>query len=258
MEFVFSSEQHGVATVTLRRGKVNAINDIVVAELKACFHQLETDSAVKAVILTGNGKFFSFGFDTNYFQDHPKDLFIDFLMNFTDFYTSLFLFPKPVVAALNGHAIAGGCMLASACDYRIMAGGNAKIGLNEITFGASLLAGSVEMLKFCVGDKNAQQIVYSGRMFGAEEAREMGLIDQVVPGSNVISEANRVAGELAQQPQQAFRGIKLLLRKSIGLEMRKKEKDSILDFTQIWYSPQTKEKVKAIMMNDTSKRPSLH
>jgi enoyl-CoA hydratase/carnithine racemase len=248
MEFVVLSRQQGIATVTLSRGKLNAINDTVVAELKGCFHQLEGDSEIRAVILTGQGKFFSFGFDTIHLGHYPKDLFIDFLMNFTDFYTSLFLFPKPVVAALNGHAVAGGCMLATACDYRIMTAGKAKIALNEINFGASLLAGSVEMLKFCVGERNAQRIVYTGAMFTPEEAEGLGLIDRIVTNETLLSEANSVANELAQPNQQAFQSIKMLLRRGIALEMRKREKDSILEFTEIWYSPQTQKQVQEIMM----------
>jgi len=246
MDFVFLSKEQDVATVTLNRGKVNAINDAVVSELKSCFHQLTTDTCIRAVILTGQGKFFSFGFDTSEFMNYSKERFTTFLMNFTDFYTSLFLFPKPVVAALNGHAIAGGCMFATACDYRLMATGKAKIALNEITFGASLLAGSVEMLKVCVGERNAQRIVFNGTMFSADEAEELGLIDRKVPEENLLAEANNVAREFAQRDQQAFQSIKLLLRKNIALEMRKREKDSILEFADIWYSPQTRRQVQEI------------
>jgi enoyl-CoA hydratase/carnithine racemase len=120
--------------------------------------------------------------------------------------------------------------------------------LNEINFGASLLAGSVEMLKFCVGEKNAQRIVYTGAMFTAVEAEGLGLIDRIVTDENLLSEANSVSAEFAQRNQQAFQGIKLLLRKGIALEMRKREKDSILEFTEIWYSPQTQKQVQGIMM----------
>jgi enoyl-CoA hydratase/carnithine racemase len=145
MSYVRVSERDGIATVTLARWKVNAFNEPMVDEIRARFETLESEQDVRAVILTGRGKFFSFGFDVPDLLSYSKDDFISYLTKFTDLYTYLFMFPKPVVAALNGHTIAGGCMLATACDCRLMVSENAKIALNEITFGASVVAGSVEM-----------------------------------------------------------------------------------------------------------------
>jgi len=158
----------------------------------------------------------------------------------------LFLFPKPIVAALNGHTIAGGCMLATACDFRLMVTGKAKISLNEITFGAPVLAGSVEMLKYCVGSRNAQSILYSGAMYSAEEAIQLGLVDQVSSEDALTEDAIKVAQELAQKDSSAFRCTKHLLRKPAVEEMIKREKDAILEFVDIWYSEQTWENLKAI------------
>jgi enoyl-CoA hydratase len=91
---------------------------------------LEVDPVLRALVLTGRGKFFSFGFDIPEFLPFTKEQFTNYLINFSDFYTYLFLYPKPIVAALNGHAIAGGCMLALACDHRVMTAGKGKISLN--------------------------------------------------------------------------------------------------------------------------------
>ena len=91
------------------------------------------------------------------------------MSNFIDLYRVLFSFPKPLVAAINGHAVAGGCMLANACDHRVMASGRAKISLNEVTFGATLPAGSAEMLAYWVGSRHAEALALSGRMVDASE-----------------------------------------------------------------------------------------
>lgn len=107
MDFILVAKNEEVATVTLNRGKVNALNEIMVEQLKDCFADLERDRQVSSVILTGKGSFFSFGFDIPEFLSYSKDDFTRYLTKFTDLYTYLFLFPKPV-AALNGHAIAGG------------------------------------------------------------------------------------------------------------------------------------------------------
>lgn len=179
MDFVSVHEASGIGTLVLKRGKINALNEVVVEELQVALTGLERDAAVKAVILTGHSKFFSFGFDIPQFLPYSREDFSDYLVKFTDLYTYMFLYPKPVVAALNGHAIAGGCMLALACDRRVMVTGKAKISLNEISFGSSIFAGSTEMLRFCVGGRNATQILYSGAMYSAEEAQGLGLIDKV-------------------------------------------------------------------------------
>jgi len=234
------------ATVTLSRGKVNALNEPMVEEITKSFEDLAIDNEVRSIIFTGSGKFFSFGFDVPEFLNYSKSDFIRYLEKFTNFYTYLFLFPKPIVAALNGHTIAGGCMLATACDFRLMVTGKAKISLNEITFGSAVLAGSVEMLKYCVGSRNAQSILYSGAMYSAEEAFQLGLVDQVSSEDALKEDARKVAQEFAQKDSSAFRCTKHLLRQPAAEEMIKLEKDAILEFVDIWYSEQTWENLKAI------------
>src|SRR5512135_1887998 len=127
MSFVEVQVRDGIATVVLQRGKVNALNPVVVDELSATFHALQSDTEVSAVVFTGSGKFFSFGFDIPELLAYPREKFTHYLTSFTTLYRDLFIYPKPLVAALNGHAIAGGCMLALACDSAIMAQGGAKI-----------------------------------------------------------------------------------------------------------------------------------
>ena len=246
MSFIHVSKDGEIATATLSRGKVNALNEPMVEELTKSFEDLAIDNAVKSIIFTGTGKFFSFGFDVPEFLSYPKDDFVRYLEKFTKLYTDVFLFPKPVVAALNGHTIAGGCMLATACDSRLMVTGKARISLNEITFGAPVPAGSVEMLRYCVGSRHAQSILYSGAMYSAEQAFELGLVDQVSSEYALAEDARKVAQELAQKDSSAFRTTKHLLRKPVAEQMIKREKDAILEFVDIWYSEQTWENLKEI------------
>lgn len=138
--------------------------------------------------------------------------------------------PKPVVAAIGGHAIAGGCMLALACDYRVMAPGKARISLNEITFGASIFAISAEQLRFAVGSHNA---LISGSMHDADEALTLGLID------SASEDFMTPARELAAKPPAAYASMKSLLRKPIVDEYSRREMQSIREFVEIWYSPET-------------------
>ena len=246
MSFIEIKKKNGVAILTINRGKVNALNDEVVKQMHTAFNSLENDPETKAVILTGNGNFFTFGFDIPEFLSYSKEDFTDYLIHFTGLYMSIFLYPKPVIAALNGHTIAGGCMLALACDSRIMISEKAKIALNEIEFGSSVFAGCVEMLRFSVGSKKAEEILYSGKMYSAEEAKTLRLIDEVTTVDNLMSDAMTVALDLGNKPSQAFTSIKTLLRKPIAEEIKPKEKESIKEFVDIWYSKSTWENLKNI------------
>jgi enoyl-CoA hydratase/carnithine racemase len=239
MEYIFRTDQDGIARVAIRRGKVNAFNDAVIDEMSRTFTELALDPSVRAITLTGTGKFFSFGFDIPQFLGYNKEPFTRYLTNFTRLYREIFLHPKPVVAMLNGHTIAGACMIATACDYRVMVSGKARISLNEINFGSSVFAGSVEMLKLLVGARNAENVLYSGAMYSAEEALRMGLVDRVVSEEDLEAEAGKVAREYAARDADAFRSIKGLLRRSVAGQMERTERDSIEEFVRIWYSEKT-------------------
>jgi 3,2-trans-enoyl-CoA isomerase len=235
-----------LASVILCRGKVNALNPQLVHELSGALRELAQDRGVRALILTGSGPFFSFGFDIPEFLGYSKESFTRYLESFTALYTELFLFPKPVVAALNGHTIAGGFMLAMACDHRIMVTGKAKIALNEISFGSTVFAGSTEILKFWVGAAAATRILYSGGLYTAEEARALGLVHEVTAPEELAAAARTVAEELGRRDPTAFSSIKMLLRRRVAEEARRREADSIREFVEIWYSPQTWEKLQDI------------
>jgi Delta3-Delta2-enoyl-CoA isomerase len=249
MEFIRLAIEEELAEVRLERGKVNAIDERLVEELSACLGQLADDPRVRATILTGTGSFFSFGFDVPHFLGYSKGAFTEYLGSFTALYRDLFSHPKPIVAALNGHAVAGGCMLAIACDARIMIGGKAKIGLNEIGFGSSVFAGSVGMLRFCVGERRAQQILYAGALYSAEEALALGLVDAVATAHGLADEARRAARQLAGKDADAFRNIKRLLRKPVVEEMLARETQSIREFVEIWYSEATRKRLQEIKIH---------
>jgi enoyl-CoA hydratase/carnithine racemase len=246
MKYVDVTQHDGIAAVQMNRGKVNALNPDIIKDLRDAFAGLEKDKSTKAVLLTGHDKFFSFGLDVPELLGYTKPKCTRFLEDFTGFYTRLFSFPKPVIAAINGHAIAGGCMLALACDRRVMVMGKAKISLNEITFGATVFAGSVEMLKSCVGHRNAELILLSGRMYDAEEALLMGLVDRITTEGELDEIARETAHAYTRNDMIAFRSLKSLLRGPLTEEMKTREKESIKEFVKIWYSKSTREQLKNI------------
>ena len=248
MEHVNVEVDNGIASLVLERGKVNALIGVVVDELFSALRTLEGDDRVRAIILTGRNRFFSFGFDIPEFITYPKERFTEFVVNFTDLYSYLFLYPKPVVAALNGHAVAGGCMLAMACDRRVMVSGKAKISLNEISFGSSVFAGATEILRFQTGSKNAAEVLYSGAMYQAEDAQRIGLVDKAVEEEMLMRESVQAALPLAEKHTPAFKSIKRLLREPIVEGYRSREMASIEEFVDIWYSESTWENLKGIQI----------
>jgi enoyl-CoA hydratase/carnithine racemase len=239
MSFVGIERNEAVAIMRLSRGKVNALNEEFVDELQEKLLKLREDQDTRAIILTGQGKFFSFGFDIPEFLGYSKESFLGYLRKFSSLHSLLFFYPKPVIAALNGHTMAGGCMLAFACDHRIMVSGKAKIALNEISFGSSVFAGSVEMLKHCVGTLAAEQILLSGAMYSAEEALNLGLVNRVVQEDELQEEALSVARDYAAKSGPAFASIKKLLRGPVAEVIGKREEESLLKFVDIWYSEAT-------------------
>jgi enoyl-CoA hydratase/carnithine racemase len=137
-------------------------------------------------------------------------------------------------------------MLATACDVRVMVKENARIGLNEISFGSSLFAGSLELLRFWLGDRRAQEVAYGGALYAAEQALGFGLIDAAVPEEALLGEARGRLEQLAGRSPDAFRSIKRLLRRPVEEEMKRTEDASIRDFVEIWYSKETRAELEKI------------
>ena len=249
MEYVQLKNEEGITVVTLQKGKVNQINEKVAEELTETFESLAGDDSAGAIVLTGNGKFFSFGLEVPELYHYSKEDFERFLIKFTNLYNVIFNHPKPVIAAVNGHAVAGGCMLAIACDYRIMTIGKAKISLNEVTFGSSVFAGSTEILKHVTGNRNAEEILFSGLMYTAEQAKQLGLVDEVIAEEEFSTRLMSLAKEFKAKDAVAYTSLKKLLRQDILEKIDNYEMDSIKEFINIWYSESTRAQLKKIVIN---------
>jgi len=246
MEFIDISTDSGIATVRINRPKVNALNERLIDELSGAFRDMSGDTETKAVVLTGEGSFFSFGFDIPELIDYEKGSFHKFVSKFSMLVRDVFMYPKPVTAALNGHTVAGGCILAIACDLRVMSQGKAKIALNELTFGSTVFTSIVEMLRYTVGSANAQRLLYSGKMNTAEEALALGLVDEIRPAEEVLEAATNFASGLSSLNADAFRSVKKLLRKTAYERMQAEEGRAVSEFVDIWYSQETRRNLKKI------------
>ncbi len=196
-------DDDGIAVLRLDHGKVSALDLELLDELDALLAELRA-SAPAAVVLTGTGSTFSAGVDLYRVLDGGEAYVARFLPALSRALLALFSFPRPTVAAINGHAIAGGCILACACDLKVMAAGKGRIGVPELRVGVPFPAAAFEVLRFAVPRQHLQAMTYTGRTFAPEEALDHGLVDELAPSERLRERAIEAARELASIPPETF------------------------------------------------------
>ena len=208
-EAIRTETSGNVMVVTLNRpDRANTISPQLVSEIRLAFAGAAADPGVRAVIVTGAGKHFCGGADLS---EARGGLDLTFFSVFEDC-------PKPVVAAINGAALGGGCEVALACDIRVMAD-DAVIGTPEIKFGALPAGGGTQRLARMVGIGCAKEMIMTGEPITATEAYRIGLVNSVVPRDQVMAEAQRYAAILAARAPFALRTAKYLVMKSLDVDL---------------------------------------
>jgi enoyl-CoA hydratase/carnithine racemase len=204
-----------VGTIRLDRPKVNALNRRMAQEIEEAAGRCAEDPSVKAVVVWGGPRVFAAGADVKEMAELDAVAMSRYIEAFHDAFTRLERLPKITLAAINGYALGGGCELALACDFRVGAT-DARVGQPEITLGVIPGAGGTQRLPRLVGAARAKELIYSGRFVGAEECLAIGLLDEVVAPSEVISEATRRAETYARGPTLALAAAKQAIQ--TGLE----------------------------------------
>lgn len=195
----------------MTHGKANAIDlelcEALIAQFDAC-----RQSAARAIVLTGQGRMFSAGVDLLRVVDGGAPYVRTFLPAVSRAFEALFAFPKPMVAAINGHAIAGGCVMAYCGDYRVMAREPGRIGIPELMVGVPFPVVPLEIMRFAAPPQYLQAMAYRGVTLSADEALRHGLVDAVADPERLVDEAVAVAESLAAVPAAAFDLTKRQLR----------------------------------------------
>jgi enoyl-CoA hydratase/carnithine racemase len=218
-DFVRYAVDGGIATIQLARPPMNALNIEIQEGLRAAAGAATSDPSVRAVVIYGGEKVFAAGADIKEMVD----------MSYTDMsaragalssaFDTIARIPKPVVAAITGYALGGGCELALACDWRVAAA-DAKIGQPEINLGIIPGAGGTQRLPRLIGPARAKDLIISGRMVGADEALAIGLIDKVVPtAAEVYPAARELVGRYADGPAHAIRAAKLAVDRGLSIDL---------------------------------------
>jgi enoyl-CoA hydratase len=201
-----------ILTLHLDHGKANALDLELAEALRDAFVRFAADDRLRASVLTGTGTIFCAGVDLYRLLEGGPSYARAFVPLLRDLLAAVFSCPKPVVAAINGHAIAGGCVLAAACDYRLMALGPGTIGVPELQVGIPFPLVAIEILRFATSTAHLQELVYRGSTYTTDVAVERGLIDELVEPDALVGRAAEVAAHLASEPAGRFRLTKQQLR----------------------------------------------
>lgn len=232
-----------VAVVRMMQGKANALDTGLCRGIAARLGEVEQDGA-RAVVLTGQGSIFSAGVDLIRISAEGSGYLDEFLPALTDAFLAVFLCPLPVVAAVNGHAIAGGCILASACDHRVMNSDRGRIGVTELLVGVPFPVAALEILRFAAGTQRLAELTYFGRTYPAARAVELGLIDEAVAETSVLTRAVEIAGQLAALPQDSLRHTRMQIRGPVAERIsRQRGTDDAVH--RIWRSPAAADSIQA-------------
>jgi enoyl-CoA hydratase len=240
---MLSCEPGHVAVVTLDRPPANALNRAFFDELIALLDRLRAPD-VGAVVITGTGRFFSAGLDLFEVFAYPPREFDEFTRRFDAGFGALFAFPKPVVAAVNGHAIAGGTVLAAAADFRLVADGEGRMGLTEILLGVPFPVSVLEIVRYACAGPALPELLYHGRTYPPRDALARHLADDVVPAAELLARARALAEDLAGRPRAAFEQTKGGLRADAlrRLESARRDGDPAWD---VWRAAETRAAVDA-------------
>jgi enoyl-CoA hydratase/carnithine racemase len=238
----------GVAVVAMDHGVTNPLGSGLVQALREVLRDLKEDHSARALVLSSaNEKFFSIGLAIPELFPLSKPEFAAFFHAYNLLCLELYSFPKPTVAVLTGHALAGGFILATCCDYRLIAEGRKLMGMNEVKLGVPVPYAADRILRELVGGRAAREIGEGGEFYPPEALLRLGLVDAVLPLADVLLKAMEKARTLGSSPSAAYAETKRSRVEKVKADIlaRMEEKDRL--FVDLWYAPEAREWLKAAM-----------
>ncbi|MGH9036771.1 MAG: enoyl-CoA hydratase/isomerase family protein [Acidimicrobiia bacterium] len=248
-------EQVSAAVTVLRldHGPVSAMDLELLEALRAAVAKCAADDS--AIVITGTGRAFSAGVDLRRILDGGAGYLDRYLPVLTGAFEDVLRYRRPVVAAANGHAIAGGCVLVCCADIRLMAAGTGRIGVPELLVGVPFPAMGLAAVRIATGDRGIEEIIYTGATYLPEEAQRRGLIDEVVPEDELLERAIARAEQLAAIPSAAYWQTKRALRGPVldhaaGEESRRSDEE----MARTWKSPESAAAIAAYVEKTLGER----
>lgn len=235
-----------VRVIQIDHGKANALDPEFLTWFDERLSAAEADADCRAAVLTGRGAIFSAGLDLYRLLEEGPGFVEEFVPAFCAGFERLFSFPKPIVAAINGHAIAGGCVIACACDLRLMAAGGGKIGVPELRVGVPFPSIALEIVRHVVGAAHFEELILGGATYPPHTARDRGLIDAVVAREDLLAEAERRAAELGTIDPESYAISKRQLR-TPALERVGKSAELDREIVRVWSDSATADRIRAYL-----------
>ena len=229
----------GVRLLTLDRPPANALDERLLADLAAALAAAAADAAVRAVVLTGAGAFFSGGFDLSApRRDETAARRLRAL--YRDAHLRLFTLPKPTVAMVAGHAIAGGLVLVLACDYRLGLDADYRIGLNEVAIGASYPKVAFEIVRLRLTHARAGELLLGAALYPATEAVRLGVVDELLPADRLETTVLRRAARLGAFPREAYAHTKAALVAEAVARVEAETEEEAARAGAVWTAPESR------------------
>ena len=253
MEPIGMEVQDGIALLRLQHGKASAMD---AALCRALVRRMDDCASpdVRAVVLAGTGTIFSAGVDLLQLTDGGEAYASEFVPLLVSSILALFTLDKPLVAAVNGHAVAGGCIMACAADLRLMAEGTGRIGVPELLVGVPFPTAALEIVRFTLPPQHLQPVIYGGQTFLPQEAQRLGLIDELVAPEYLEESAIAEAHRLALIDAHVFAVTKRQLRAATLRRIAHGTEAFDTVVFEIWRQPETRERVRAYVER-TFRRP---
>jgi len=226
-----------LALMFLNRPKVNALDPEFVTAILARWRELEADPGIGAVLLASRREtIFSAGFDLKALHGLTPDRFAGFIQTFAELYRAVFTGALPVVAAVEGHAVAGGAILALSCDRRVFAAGEGRFGVTEVDLALPLPPGVLHLLRAAGGEGAAAEAALFGRLYTPEEAHAAGFADRLAGSGEALAVARQEAQALAAKPREALRAIRRGLRAPWSRSLEEADAHVGDEFARWWFS----------------------
>ena len=238
----------GAAVLRMDKGRGNSIDEPLARELTQAARDLGEDPSVRGVLLaSAHPKLFSPGLDLVTLIELDRDAMERFMLLFAEMVWALYGLPKPMVAGVNGHAVAGGCILALTADHRVLRRGGAQIGLNEVKVGVPLPWSVAVLLRASVPPSALAQVALLGRNFADDEALAVGLADQLAEADGFEESCRARLAEFAEKDGPSVAITKAYLRDAPLREMRAREKEEMGVWLDRWFSEPTRARIRGIV-----------
>jgi len=246
--------QGPLAVLRLDKARGNAIDEALVDELLRACAETEADDGVRGVLLaSANPKLFCPGLDLVSLVEFDRPRLERFMHAFGRMLVSLFGLRKPMVAAVSGHAVAGGCIVALTADWRVLRRGGVSIGLNEVKVGVPLPLSVSALLRATVPPGSLSRVALLGRNFADEDALSAGLADELADGEGFEGACLARLQEFAEKDAYSLAVTKTYLRAEALQQMKAEDPAAIAEWLDGWFSPATQDRIRAIAASLTRK-----